>query len=372
MRPTTSRIRRTAAAAAASALLVVACGGGSAVSPAGSPTVAPAATPVATQAAAGQASADAPSTPGPGDPSTPGPGDPWIAYQWDDGAGGDTVWLVRPDGTGAHVLTTDLEGRELHPEWAPDGTSIAFIRELPNGRKPLWAINPDGTGALEIATCELPCNMLDGPQWLHSDPGGIWLQHDADVTPAGPPATLMISRFDLRTQTLEPRYTRTTERSVDNPRISPDGTRAVYEGHPDIFGGPAGSALFVVDLATGEERQLTDWSLEATAPDWLTNDTIVFNTCGLTFDDCPAGPMNLYRVHADGSGLAQLTRFTDPHTGVAQPRVTPDGSSILVVIVDDAHGVVRHIGRINPDGSGLESISTSQVGGTHPVLRPTP
>ena len=46
-------------------------------------------------------------------------GEPWIAYQWTR-AGGDGIYLVRPDGTDAHELLPDAEFNAYHPDWSPD------------------------------------------------------------------------------------------------------------------------------------------------------------------------------------------------------------------------------------------------------------
>src|ERR1700754_4140797 len=67
------------------------------------------------------------------DPTRVRPGQAWIVFQsladqFDPAADGDgidhddTVFLVRPDGTGLHRLPpTRFVGSEIRPTWSPDG-----------------------------------------------------------------------------------------------------------------------------------------------------------------------------------------------------------------------------------------------------------
>ena len=78
-------------------------------------------------------------------------GEPWIAYMSNiAGDGTDRLHLVRPDGSGRHQLVTGLDSRqEEHPDWAPDGSTIAFERWIPDATYPqldrleIWTIRAD-------------------------------------------------------------------------------------------------------------------------------------------------------------------------------------------------------------------------------------
>ena len=66
-------------------------------------------------------------------PPTPIPiavkdGEPWQLYAWYQ-AGKDTedLLLMRPNGTDAHPIATDLPGEHTAPSWSSDGQRIAFV-----------------------------------------------------------------------------------------------------------------------------------------------------------------------------------------------------------------------------------------------------
>ena len=88
--------------------------------------------------------------------------------------------------------------------------------------------------------------------------------------------------------------------------------------------------MFVLDLATGDETQLTDWELNAGYPDWSPDGNwIVFSThpfWSFNHDDVIS---NLYRMSPDGSGIEQLTFYDTPNLRANQARYTPDGEWIV-------------------------------------------
>lgn len=66
----------------------------------------------------------------------------WIAYM--RGAY-DGVWLIRPDGSGDHLVVTN----GAYPAWSPDGDRIAFSR--PSGSSvAIWAVKVDGSSLEQL------------------------------------------------------------------------------------------------------------------------------------------------------------------------------------------------------------------------------
>jgi Tol biopolymer transport system component len=63
------------------------------------------------------------------------------------------VWTAKPGGTDAVDLTPDSTAVDTEPAWSPDGRLIAFSR-MPLGavytKATLWVIRPDGTGARRV------------------------------------------------------------------------------------------------------------------------------------------------------------------------------------------------------------------------------
>ena len=247
------------------------------------------------------------------------PGEAWIVGQRrvDLGVADVTgIYLVRPDGTGSHRLVPDLDGAQMHPAWSPDGEEVTFIQENPNGMKELWVVGADGTNARAVATCEPPCNNMTVPEWRAADPGGIYVGRDEGL------GKFMLSRLDLDTGKVVDVVVREDSTTAENWRLSPDAKQAAFVR--DILTDAERSAIFVVDLATGEERQLTPYDYSLDRPDWMPDGRILFNSPSLgIYNDGDGAAANLWVVDADGSNLEQLTHYTEDNSGATQPTCSP-------------------------------------------------
>jgi Tol biopolymer transport system component len=132
---------------------------------------------------------------------------------------GDAVCIVGLNGRGRKCLTARADDA-AHPVWSPDGSRILFQthhdpeRNRTGATANLFTIRPDGSELTQIT-------RLSGDGFYAG--AGAW---------------------------------------------SPDGSQIVYRRQT-----PDGTDLFVIDLATGEEHQLTDLGeqVHATLPDWGTN-----------------------------------------------------------------------------------------------------
>jgi len=106
--------------------------------------------------------------------------------------------------------------------------------------------------------------------------------------------------------------TKLTSDMVDifNPQWSPDGTKIIFEGYPNIYLMNAdGSDL--INLTRKAEGRHPDWS-----PD---GKQIVFNSLR-------SGINEIYTINADGTGIKRLTNNPTDDTN---PQWSPDGSRIV-------------------------------------------
>ena len=314
---------------------------------------------------ASSAPAEAPTTSA-GEDTTVRPGEAWIAGQRlvDPDNDSDTlgIFLVRPDGTGDHQLLPDLDGRQMHPAWSPDGHELAFIHENPDGTKELWVVEADGTKARQVATCKVPCNNMIRPDWIAADAGGIYVGRDEG------PSKFMLSRVDLATGEVIDVVVREDGATAENWRLSPDGTRALVVR--DILTDSKGAALFSVELATGDERQLTPYDSSLDRPAWLPDGRIVFNSPSLgVYNTSDAGPANLWVVDADGEHLEQITHYTEKNSGATQPEVLADGSGIAFTKVLDGT-LIRPMAAVDLDGGNERYLTPGQHRGSHIDVRP--
>jgi Tol biopolymer transport system component len=312
------------------------------------------------------ASASAASSPTPGPGFAVQPGEPWIVYQAGGSDGEDSIFLIRPDGTGKHELVPDMLGSESSPEWSADSNRIAFSRGVPDGTSELWVIGADGSDRQRLYACTAPCNEVGYPDWS-PDGTAIYFSESADV-PAGEqgPQTFRIGRLTLADGQVE--YVRTRDDGLEmwQARVSPDGRTIAYEAGNEALG----AAIFTAPVAGGEEFQVTDWELMGAHPDWTPDGQIVFHQWDLAIFPELDRPANMYIVGASGDGLEPLTHFTEPGWRAAQTRVSPDGLGVLFTRVEGPGWGSRRMAYLAFGDPEPRWLPPEPTDGTHPALRP--
>lgn len=314
------------------AMSLSACGGGVIVAPAG--PSAPVASAIPTATASASAIPD---------------DEPWIVYQTGTPVGLG-VALVRPDGTGNHLLDFGVPGSFKHPDWSPDGTTIVAVREDDNT---IWTIGVDGSDPRQLPisscaeVCDYPAFSRDGSQLAFSV-----IETKPDVV--GPSAgSIRVVDLDGSDERVLARASR--PEVLDNPRWSPDGRRLVIEiDRFDAEGYEIGCSIAVIDVATGAMERLTDPLLFGSFPDWGPQG-IVFSEAVRAYQagiDPVAGSWNLWLIDAQGGTPAAITDVAE-RSHLLHPSWSPDGRTILAslqepgrhpgVLVDPATGTWREI-----------------------------
>lgn len=364
-----SRIQSTrpvAASLAALALIcVAACGTGSSPAAATSPTARAGATPTAK--------------------ITVGASDPWILYHWPRNTGTDQIdaeWLIRPDGSGQHLLVPDLETTPLGwADWSPDGRRIAFTAEQ-GARSDLWVVNADSSGARRLVSCNEPCNTINFPVWSHDGRKIMFGQDNLPAGPGGVPSRFEFKVLDLSSTKVTTLFSEPKGMPAELARWSPDDRQIVFRrARLSPAGDETGGALFVADLQGRHQFQVTPWTAFADHPDWGRDGRIVF-------DEPVPGQIsavtNLFLIRPDGAGLTPLTTFTGGFMAASQPHWTPDGAGILFKEDECVGGstlaacsgvpgwALTHIGTIKPDGTGIGLSVANGVSGGHVEARPVP
>jgi Tol biopolymer transport system component len=257
----------------------------------------------------------------------------WVAYQTMHG-GREGVWLVHPDGTENHQVATDVPSREQElPDWSPDGKRLVFTTRG-GTTEPLYEYDLATNKSRQLFACIDPCLGDDEPTY---SPDGTKV---AFIRALGPlvndlPTDCGLWIGDRATGRVQ-QVTSNTKPPCNRevmPRWSPDGKRLTYFREPHESGQPSITAVFVINADGKGARQLTPSEMEAGEPDWSRDGTwIVFATHPLhSFDCCLQS--NLYRMHPDGSGMEQLTRYEGGSLRATQPRYTPDGKWIVFTAV---------------------------------------
>jgi Tol biopolymer transport system component len=272
---------------------------------------------LAVAAAAGALTAGAGSVPTPAPVSIDGK----IAYTstWDGQADvysidAKTVLNLTHDKTIG--LRTDVQ-----PVWSPTGDYIAFERQYTKGGADLMVVRADGTQPVHSLLPGVSRDIWNcHPSWSRGNV--VYFTSNRD------------GNFDLyavsanSTKVLQ---LTTTTAPVQNlgPAVSPDGRTVAFFR----TGLPWGVAqLHLLDVATGKTTQLTGNLRGAgdTDPAWAPDGS------RLAFTSDRMGSQDIWLVHADGTGLVQVTYGGSSET---HPAFSPNGRQIAYV--SDATGATE-------------------------------
>lgn len=309
-------------------------------------------------------------TPAPASTPHPFAGEPaWIAYYGPDGIG-----LVHPDGTGDHWVETGVQGESLLANWSPDGTKLVFTTRGGESESLYEYDLATGTSRQLFECGEVLCGddepvySPDGTKvlFIRALAPFVFDDHQGGEVPSD--CGLWIGDVETGEVT---QLTSNTDPPCDreyNPHWSPDGTQITYWRTPYEDGQPTGPSVWVMDADGTNQRELTNPEMAAGDPDWSPDgEWIVFSTHPLLQYGC-CQVSNLYRMRPDGSGVEQLTHYTDENLRATQPRYTPDGQWILFTSVTPSD---RSIGMIPAEG-GEPTVLVQGGVYTHPTWQPTP
>jgi len=280
----------------------------------------------------------------------------------------------RPDGSGLRVLThPGAKQFDIEAAISPDGSRVAFERDLPSGRSVLEMVRADGRGAHTIpVSCTNPCAGVDIPTWTPSGRHIIFTRVIGPfdrVNHSARSAVLYIARPD----------------GSGMRRLSQGGIDGAYEDYRarlDVSGRylifirvrnrDVKSAVFRMRLDGSDVQRLTPWRLDADIADLSlatqgpTKDLVVFETFG---HGPPKGAQqDIATVPATCHPLAACTREIRyvTHNGAGprtsfNPSWSPTGWRIAFTDALFVPGkpAIGDIWTVRPDGRGRQQVSRS-------------
>ena len=211
----------------------------------------------------------------PASPSAPivQPGEPWIVYQWETPSAG--IYLVRPDGTDNHPVLAEPGTDFQHPDWSPDGARIAYSVDW----RDIRVAGADGSDPVVLSTCAAPCpDNIDLPAW---SPDGTRVAYRRLIVAGGIYTGSAMDVVDVATGERTTLFETASPEFLEGLRWSPDGQRMVLElshygdgQQPVPVEGPLPdfkTAIAVVDLRDGPSAKphiISSWDIHAASPDW--------------------------------------------------------------------------------------------------------
>lgn len=329
----------------------------------------------------------------------------WITFT-SDRNGSENVWIARPDGSDARVITGfDDDTALASPSWSADGKSVFASRFRPDlNNYELWQFPLSGAPAL-IAPIK-PDAGAPRPQWRSTldvtvSPDGHYVYYGrrTEGLEFDTPTRWTILRRDLATGEELPVITGsggrgTKEETFFAPRIAPDGRHLAYATRVE-----GRTYLRVRDLDTGADKAFGETELDALqASSWqglipglaFTPDSkAIILSHGGRFErrDLSTGASTtLHRDLTARVDVAPSTRIAlNEETGPVQgklamsPATSPDGRRIAfgmlgaIWVQDIASGTALRLTADlpvpaqpawSPDGKSLVTVTWTEAGGS--------
>lgn len=273
------------------------------------------------------------------------------------------IFTIAPDGSGERqVSKPDPPLSDDLPDFAPDGSFIAFQRCREGQRCRLFTVRADGTGLRRVVRgCNgrvLPPRCADS-SYPAIAPNG---RRIAFVRAFGRVRNDQIDHEAIYTIGTDGsrlrRVTLPRERTaVDlEPQWSPDGRQIVFV-RENLTAKPARKhAVFVVNADGSGLRRVTPWDVDAgDGPDWSPDGSRILFRSHESEDHLNS---NLFTIRPAGTKLRQITNVP-PTTRLYSASFSPDGTSITFGItgINDAADVFT----MRLDGTALTPVTRTPL-----------
>lgn len=237
------------------------------------------------------------------------------------------VWLANVDGTDARALSTR---KASGARWSPDGTTIAYVAET-------------DTGKGDKPTRQLIVARLDG-----GEPRTLTEDHRPPRNLAwSPDGTRIVFVRDVGDAKAESAIEKNRPRVMTGLRDRMDGVGVISNRR---------SHLFVVDVATGDTKQITDGDWDDDQPAWSPDgETIVFTSDRRRKRHDEHFDTDLYLVAAAGGRARKLT----DSGAFVLPTFSPSGRSVAALArLDDIWTSESQIAAVDVESGEVTRLGT--------------
>ena len=207
--------------------------------------------------------------------------------------------------------------RDTEPLFSPEGRDVAFIRPDEKGRKQLWTISVDGGEARRITDVR---GGVSDHAW---SPDSRYLAFVSDVVPDGTPSPQSPAA--------------TGQEAAKTPQVRVV-SRVRYRADGKGWRGDAFNHLFIVDVQTGEVRQLTEGEADDASPVWSPDGARIAFIADRSEVRDISWNAEVYVVEVEGGEPQEWSRglhcFSQYPLGGAVAW-SPDGTKLAVIGSDD-------------------------------------
>ncbi|MEA3335320.1 MAG: DUF5050 domain-containing protein [Chloroflexota bacterium] len=263
------------------------------------------------------------------------------------------IWAMNADGSDLQQLT-DSPGRDLEPDWSPDGQTILFSSGRDDADNvQLYVMDADGSNQRRLMSL-MPSDQL-GARW---SPNGEWLLFYSNMLVEGSP------RFEVYKVRKDGSELENISNHPGNnlrPDWSPDGERILFFSERD--GNPE---LYVMNADGSNQVRLTDNPADDKRPRWSPDGETIL------FESNRDGNKNLYVMDAPSVAVAgpmeeSVRLLTFPAVNDEAANWAMDGDMIVMSSDRDSDVMVNwDIYLLSADGSEVYRLTNDGESDRYP------
>ena len=267
-----------------------------------------------------------------------------------------SLMAINGDGTGQTYLTSGGSLRDSNPVYSPDGTKIAFDRDISNAPN-VFVMNSDGTNPVKVISAgpSTTVSFSSDPTW---SPDGTKLAFVSDLNGTEKREIFVVNvdgsgLVQLTTNILLTNGGVSFYSSDLSPSWSPDGSRIVFSSDRN---GQTNREIYVMNVDGSNQTRLTNNSTDDLWPTWSPDSQKI------AFYNASVKGINI--MDRTGANLVNIT-----HDFSLNPAWSPDGTKLAFDSYDPVTSK-QQIFIINIDGSNVTHVTNNDFDCASPAWAP--